>query len=69
MLKHRYLDGEVDRWTDSRTKPQIFLLPKVEGRPKSPPFAFFLRHHATLFRKFLNSIKEFPLEFFEVFGW
>ena len=47
---------------------KFFMLPKVEGRPKGPPFADFFRHYATFFRKFLNSIKGYPLGFFEVFG-
>ena len=47
---------------------KLFMLPKVEGRPKGPPFAFCIGTMRHFFRKFLNSIKGYPFEFFEVFN-
>ena len=41
----------------------FFMLSKVEGRPKCLPFSFFFQHYAIFFRKFLNSIKGYPLNF------
>ena len=49
------------------------MLPKVDARPKVCFVSFFFclvffRHYATFFRKFTDSIKGYPLHFFEVFG-
>ena len=46
---------------------KFLMFPKVGGRPKGPPLVFFgtMRH---FFRNFLNSLKGYPLNFFEVVG-
>ena len=45
---------------DSRTKPQIFMLPKVEARPKGPPLGFFSGHYATFFSKIIEFHQRVP---------
>ena len=40
---------------------------KLGVRLKGPPLGFF-RHYATFFRNFLDFVKGYPLELFEVFG-
>ena len=53
---------------DSRTKLQVFMLPKVEARPKSPPLGFFgtMRLFSENYRILSKGT---PLHFFEVFGF
>ena len=51
----------------SRTKPQIFYASKSRGETKVSRLLFF-RHYATFSRKYFNSIKRYPLEFFEISG-
>ena len=45
------------------------MLPKVDARPKVFSFRFFclffFRHYARFFRKFSDSVKGYPLHFFE----